>query len=45
MPEPMAHRIVVIGGGTGGTLVANRLQRLYGNAASITVIDRDDTHI
>ncbi len=41
----MAHRILVLGGGTGGTLVANRLQRLYGDAASITVVDRDDAHV
>ncbi len=41
----MAHRIVILGGGTGGTLLANRLQRLYGGAASITVIDRDDRHV
>ncbi len=41
----MANRIVILGGGTGGTLVANRLQRLYGDSASITVIDRDDTHV
>ena len=27
----MAHRIVILGGGTGGTLVANRLQRHYGD--------------
>jgi sulfide:quinone oxidoreductase len=45
MGDAMAHRILVLGGGTGGTLVANRLQRLYGEAASITVIDRDDAHI
>src|ERR1039457_3472492 len=45
MGDAMAHRIVILGGGTGGTLVANRLQRLYGDAASITVIDRDDTHV
>ncbi len=41
----MAHRIVILGGGTGGTLVANRLRRLYGDRASITVIDRDDSHV
>ncbi len=41
----MANRIVILGGGTGGTLVANRLQRLYGETASITVIDRDDIHV
>jgi sulfide:quinone oxidoreductase len=45
MTDAMAHRIVILGGGTGGTLVANRLQRLYGGEASITVIDRDDTHV
>ena len=41
----MAHRIVILGGGTGGTLLANRLRRLFGDAASITVVDRDDTHV
>ncbi|HMD56393.1 MAG TPA: FAD/NAD(P)-binding oxidoreductase [Solirubrobacteraceae bacterium] len=41
----MAHRIVILGGGTGGTLVANRLQRLCGDEASVTVIDRDDLHV
>jgi sulfide:quinone oxidoreductase len=41
----MAHRIVILGGGTGGTLVANRLQRHYGQQAHITVIDRDDSHL
>ncbi|HMD52585.1 MAG TPA: FAD/NAD(P)-binding oxidoreductase [Solirubrobacteraceae bacterium] len=41
----MAHRILILGGGTGGTLLANRLQRIYGKAASITVIDRDDVHV
>jgi|NGEPerStandDraft_6_1074524.scaffolds.fasta_scaffold13578_3 sulfide:quinone oxidoreductase len=41
----MSQRIVILGGGTGGTLVANRLQRQYGDQASITVIDRDDVHV
>lgn len=42
----MAHRIVILGGGTGGTLVANRLRRAYAlKEAAITVIDRDDRHI
>ena len=45
MPDTIAHRIVILGGGTGGTLVANRLRRLCGQEAIITVIDRDDTHI
>jgi sulfide:quinone oxidoreductase len=39
-------RIVVLGGGTGGTLVANRLRRLLDqSAAEIVVIDSDDDHI
>ncbi len=41
----MTQRIVVLGGGTGGTLLANRLARRFGEEAQITVIDRDDTHI
>ncbi len=41
----MRHRIVILGGGTGGTLVANRLHRLLGEGAQITVVDRDDEHI
>jgi sulfide:quinone oxidoreductase len=39
------HRIVILGGGTGGTLTANRLQRLYGDDAEIVVVDRDDRHV
>ena len=39
-------RIVVLGGGTGGTLAANRLRRLLSrDAAQITVIDPDDKHL
>lgn len=42
----MAHRIVILGGGTGGTLLANRLRRAYGRReAAITVVDRDDRHL
>lgn len=42
----MAHRIVILGGGTGGTLMANRLRRLYArDEASISVVDRDDMHV
>lgn len=41
----MAQRIVILGGGTGGTLVANRLRRLYGDDAEIVVVDRDDRHV
>src|SRR5260370_29786962 len=42
----MMKRIVILGGGTGGTLVANRLRRLLAPAdAQITVIDPDDVHV
>jgi sulfide:quinone oxidoreductase len=39
-------RIVIIGAGTGGTLVANRLSRgLDSQETEIVVIDRDDRHL
>jgi sulfide:quinone oxidoreductase len=42
----MTHRIVILGGGTGGTLTANRLRRLYSeNEAEILVVDQDDRHV
>jgi sulfide:quinone oxidoreductase len=42
----MAKRIVVLGGGTSGTLVANRLRRMLDRgAAEIVVIDPDDEHV
>ena len=41
----MPHRIVILGAGTGGTLAANRLRRLFGDAAEIVVVDRDDRHV
>lgn len=43
--EPAAKKIVIVGAGTGGTLIANRLHRHYGEAASITVLDVDDEHV
>ncbi len=43
--DAMAHRIVILGAGTGGSLVANRLRREYGDAAQIVVVDRDDDHV
>jgi sulfide:quinone oxidoreductase len=44
--EYMKPRIVILGGGTGGTLTANRLRRLYGrDEADITVVDQDDRHV
>ena len=36
---------MILGGGTGGTLVANRLRRRLGPDAQITVVDRDDEHV
>ena len=41
----MTKRIVILGGGTGGTLSANRLRRELGEGAHITVVDRDDQHV
>ena len=39
-------RIVILGGGTGGTLVANRLRRAYRpEAVEIIVVDRDADHV
>ncbi len=39
------HKIVILGGGTGGTLTANRLLKEYGAEAHITVVDHDDRHV
>jgi sulfide:quinone oxidoreductase len=39
------HKIVILGGGTGGTLTANRLHKHYGDDAHITVVDQDDHHV
>ncbi len=41
----MPHRIVILGAGTGGTVVANRLHKLLGAEANIVVVDRDDRHV
>jgi sulfide:quinone oxidoreductase len=42
----MAVRIVVLGGGTGGTLAANRLRRHFPiDDVHLTVVDQDDSHV
>ena len=41
----MAGRIVILGGGTAGTLAANRLHRLLGATTKVAVVDRDDEHV
>jgi len=39
-------RIVILGAGTGGTLTANRLRRLFQrDEAKIVVVDQDDLHV
>jgi sulfide:quinone oxidoreductase len=40
------HRIVILGAGTGGTMMANRLRRAHPrDRVEIVVVDRDDDHI
>ena len=42
----MRHQIVILGGGTGGTITANRLRKRYAvDEADIHVVDRDDRHL
>lgn len=42
----MTRKIVVLGAGTGGTLTANRLRRVYPpDEVAITVVDQDDRHV
>jgi sulfide:quinone oxidoreductase len=42
----MEHRIVILGAGTGGTMMANRLRRAHPRErVEIVVVDRDDDHI
>jgi sulfide:quinone oxidoreductase len=36
---------VILGGGTGGTLTANRLRKAISSEATITVVDTDDRHV
>jgi sulfide:quinone oxidoreductase len=40
------RQVVILGGGTGGTMVANRLSRRFDqDEAEIHVVDRDDRHV
>jgi sulfide:quinone oxidoreductase len=42
----MARNVVILGGGTGGTLAANRLRRRFPpDELTITVVDQDDRHV
>lgn len=42
----MTRRVLILGGGTGGTLTANRLRRTYSpDELEITVVDQDDRHV
>ena len=41
----MSKKIVVLGGGTGGTIISNNLRRHLPKDWDITLIDRDDRHI
>jgi sulfide:quinone oxidoreductase len=42
----VSTRIVILGGGTGGTLTANRLRKaMPASEVSITVVDGDDRHV
>jgi sulfide:quinone oxidoreductase len=40
----VTERIVVLGAGAGGTMVANRLDRELAGLGDVTVVDRDPTH-
>jgi sulfide:quinone oxidoreductase len=42
----MSNRVVILGGGTGGTLTANRLRRRFSrDDMVITVVDQDNRHV
>lgn len=41
----MTRRVVIVGGGTGGTLAANRLRRVLGAEVDIVVVDPDEDHL
>lgn len=37
--------VIILGGGTGGTITANRLRRILPHAVGITVVDSNDDHV
>jgi sulfide:quinone oxidoreductase len=42
----MSRNVVILGGGTGGTLAANRLRRRFSeDEMTLTVVDQDDRHV
>jgi sulfide:quinone oxidoreductase len=42
----MPDHVVILGAGTGGTIMANRLRRIYAeDDVDITIVDRDDQHV
>ncbi|MBT9260291.1 MAG: NAD(P)/FAD-dependent oxidoreductase [Clostridiales bacterium] len=41
----MAAKVVIVGGGVGGTIVANQLARKVNGKAEITLISQDDQHM
>ena len=41
----MTKQVVILGGGTGGTLGANRLRRELPDDVHLTVVDQDDSHV
>ncbi len=46
LDEGMHKRVVILGGGTGGTLVANRLRRIFeADEVTIQVVDQDNVHV
>jgi sulfide:quinone oxidoreductase len=38
-------QVIVLGGGTGGTITANRLRRMLPHSVDITVVDGNDDHV
>jgi hypothetical protein len=41
----VSPRVVILGGGTGGTLAASRLRRTLAPSTDVVVVDQDDLHV